>query len=197
MTLTVDRDHAVIDRKPVGRPRTRFPRGEKRQILLAIAFSEISEAGPSKLRAIIEKARTLRIAARLSRDPLLARTASAIIEHAGKGVSIENIDALQKTIALWIIDSPAPMTGAEFRFLRMELDLSQRRIAELINAEEQAVRRWEKARNKPVKGSAERMMRVLFHAYSGGDAEIRHMLDKLATLDATPRSVESRHARDG
>jgi hypothetical protein len=82
MTLTVDRDHAVIDRKPVGRPRTRFPRGEQRQILLAIAFSEISEAGPSKLRAIIEKARTLRIAARLSRDPLLARTASAIIEHA-------------------------------------------------------------------------------------------------------------------
>jgi DNA-binding transcriptional regulator YiaG len=104
----------------------------------------------------------------------------------GKGVSIENIEALQKTIALWIIDSPATMTGAEFRFLRMELDLSQRRIAELINAEEQAVRRWEKARNKPVKGSAERMMRVLFHAYSGGDAEIRHMIDKLATLDATP-----------
>ncbi|MBM3451491.1 MAG: helix-turn-helix domain-containing protein, partial [Armatimonadetes bacterium] len=38
---------------------------------------------------------------------------------------------------------PVRLTGAELRFLRRELNLSQRRLAELLGVEEQTVSLWE------------------------------------------------------
>lgn len=117
----------------------------------------------------------------------------------GKGVSIEHSEALHRAIALGIVKSAAPLTGAEFRFLRVEMDLSQRRLADMINAEEQAVRRWEKARSKPIKGAAERMIRVLFRMYSGDDCAVKRMIEKLAELDAIapPAKVVMRETSEG
>jgi putative transcriptional regulator len=104
----------------------------------------------------------------------------------GEGVSIENTDALHRAIAVKIIESPAPLTGAEFRFLRVQMELSQRRVADLINADEQAVARWEKARTKPVKGAAERMIRVLAKMYLGDNGSAKQMIERLAELDVIP-----------
>jgi DNA-binding transcriptional regulator YiaG len=101
----------------------------------------------------------------------------------GDAVSIEQTDALHKVLATEIVNSPAPLTGAQFRFLRIEMELSQRRLAELINADEQAVARWEKTRGKPVKGAAERMIRVVYKAFSG-NGSIKNMIERLAALDA-------------
>jgi DNA-binding transcriptional regulator YiaG len=104
----------------------------------------------------------------------------------GEGVSIEDTEGLHEAISRGIIAAPREMTGAEFRFLRLELDLSQRRLGDLINADEQAVRRWEKYRNKPVKGAADRMLRVLYLSFVDGDGEVRRMIERLAELDAQP-----------
>lgn len=104
----------------------------------------------------------------------------------GTGVSIENTQGLHEAIARDIVESPHEMTGAEFRFLRIELDLSQRRLGELLNADEQSVRRWEKARNKPVKGAAERMLRSYYLACVDGDGEIKRLIERLAELDSQP-----------
>jgi putative transcriptional regulator len=106
--------------------------------------------------------------------------------HGEEGISIEDIDGLHQAIGRDLVESPSELTGAEFRFLRLELDLSQRRLADLINADEQAVRRWEKARTKPVKGSAERMTRVLYKACLNGNGDIKGLIERLAELDAQP-----------
>jgi putative transcriptional regulator len=114
--------------------------------------------------------------------------ANGFIEHEteyGKGVSVEDTNGLHEAISRMILSVSREMTGAEFRFLRLELDLSQRRLAELINANEQAVRRWEKSRNKAVKGAAERMLRVLYSTWVG-NGDVKRMIEHLAELDAQP-----------
>ena len=100
----------------------------------------------------------------------------------GKTVSIADTEGLHAAIGRSLVDSPALLTGAEFRFLRLEMDISQRRLAALIGADEQAVRRWEKARGKSVKGPGDRMMRVLYMQFMN-DSEIRGKIERLAELD--------------
>lgn len=101
----------------------------------------------------------------------------------GKGVSIENTAGLHRMIGRWLIDLPKPLNGAELRFLRLEMDLSQSRLGAIIGSTEQSVRRWEKARNLSIQGPADRILRALYNEYIGGDGSLRHMVDRLAELD--------------
>jgi putative transcriptional regulator len=114
----------------------------------------------------------------------------------GKGVSIENTEGLHRALGRWIIELPKPLTGAELRFLRLEMELSQSRLAAIIGSMEQNVRRWEKARKRAIPGMADRIVRALYGEYSGGDGSLRHLVDRLAALDqvghATARLRETK-----
>jgi putative transcriptional regulator len=100
----------------------------------------------------------------------------------GTSVSIQETEELHELIGRGIVDSSAFITGAELRFLRLEMDLSQRQLAALLNVEEQAVRRWEKTRDKSIRGAAERMIRVVYMQFVN-DQEIRDKIERLAELD--------------
>jgi putative transcriptional regulator len=106
----------------------------------------------------------------------------------GRGVSIHNTEGLHRVIGRWLIDLPKPLAGAELRFLRLEMDLSQARLADLLGSQEQNVQRWESARTKPIPGLADRLIRVLYSQYSGGDTDVRRMVDRLAELDQIERA---------
>jgi hypothetical protein len=43
----------------------------------------------------------------------------------GKGVSIENTEELHRVLGTWLIRLPKPLIGAELRFLRLEMELTQ------------------------------------------------------------------------
>ena len=101
----------------------------------------------------------------------------------GKGVTIENIDSLHSAIGRWLIETPKPLNGAELRFLRLHMELTQNRLAKLLGVDEQAVRRWEKARSRAIHGAADRLLRGLYGEYAGGDGSLRRMVDRLAELD--------------
>jgi putative transcriptional regulator len=101
----------------------------------------------------------------------------------GKGVSIHDTEGLHRVIGRWLVDLPKPLTGAELRFLRLEMDLSQNRLADLLGSKEQNVQRWERARTRAIWGPADRLMRALYNQYSGGDGDVRRMVDRLAELD--------------
>jgi putative transcriptional regulator len=107
----------------------------------------------------------------------------------GRGVSIEDTAGLHRLIGRWLIDLPKPLNGAELRFLRLEMDLSQSRLAAIIGSSEQNVRRWEKARGQAIQGPADRIVRALYNEYIGGDGSLHHMVDRLAKLD------QVRHAK--
>ncbi len=101
----------------------------------------------------------------------------------GRGVSIENLDALNSAIGKWLLTVPKLLTGAEFRFLRHELDMSQGRLAHLLGEKEQNIGRWERARNRPVNPSADKVIRALYSEFIGGNMTLRKLIEGLAERD--------------
>lgn len=63
----------------------------------------------------------------------------------GQSVSIDHAEDLDKAIAKYLTEKSDPLTGAELRFLRVMLDMSQKRLGELLGREAQSVALWEKS----------------------------------------------------
>lgn len=106
----------------------------------------------------------------------------------GTGVAIHDMDALHRVIAKGIVDQPAPISGKEFRFLRIELDLSQRAIGELMDKSDQMIAKWEKGENSiPV--LADKAIRDLYMD-SIGESHIADLLTKLRDLDSQLHEIK-------
>jgi putative transcriptional regulator len=78
----------------------------------------------------------------------------------GAMVTIDNVHALHRAIGLRIVESAAPIVGAEFRFLRKHMGLSQRELASLMRTSDQTVANYEKRRTEP--GPADAFMRIAY-----------------------------------
>ncbi|MDQ1919690.1 helix-turn-helix domain-containing protein [Massilia pseudoviolaceinigra] len=62
----------------------------------------------------------------------------------GKTVSYHDLDGLIRTICLALAHKPGKLTGAEFRYLRSALLLSQKSLGKLLGCTEQSIAKWEK-----------------------------------------------------
>lgn len=98
----------------------------------------------------------------------------------GDGVSIENIEGLHNTIAMAIIKGEKSLSGAEFRFLRKLLDMSQKALADCLGVTEQTVANYEKTEPQP---TADRLLRTLVQETIEGSSHIRELIDHLNHLD--------------
>lgn len=100
----------------------------------------------------------------------------------GEGMSIENLDGLHRCIATHLITSEAKLNGDEFRFLRIELNMSQNAFGKIVGVSNQAVAIWEK-RNKVPK-YADIMIRTLCHEIViKEDATLSEVIHHLNDLD--------------
>jgi len=63
------------------------------------------------------------------------------------------------------------------------MEITQGRLAALVGTKEQTVSLWERQRKKAMPGAADRLVRVLYVEYIGGDGSVRRMVDRLAELD--------------
>lgn len=121
----------------------------------------------------------------------------------GPGLSIHKVDALHEAIGRSLIHQARTLDGAALRFLRIEMDLTQARLAILLGAEEQTLRRWEKARTKAIPGPADRMLRALYGEHLGEDGNIRRMVERLAneltdeTSGSAPQHLQFKQTRNG
>ena len=72
----------------------------------------------------------------------------------GDGVSIFDIEGLHGCIARTLCDKPVQLTGREFRFLRRELDFSQKMIGEIFGRSDRSIRDLEhkEAAKEPYNG---------------------------------------------
>lgn len=115
----------------------------------------------------------------------------------GDLISINNPRGLHEAIGRWIVAQPRTLTGAEFRFLRTELDMSQRTLGLVLGVNEQAIAKWEKAREKPVSNkAAERLLRLAYINYLDGKPEFSTVIDRITQLDAEIAEQELRLTRD-
>jgi DNA-binding transcriptional regulator YiaG len=101
----------------------------------------------------------------------------------GKGVSIQDTEGLHKAIGRWLISLPKPLNGAELRFIRLEMEATQRDLGEILGTTEQTLRLWEKKRNKAMPRTADRLLRALYSEYLGANSSVRRMLKRLAEFN--------------
>lgn len=106
----------------------------------------------------------------------------------GKGISIHNVEGLHRAIGMMLIAKGGRLTGAEIRFLRTELELSQAKLANLIGNDSQSVALWEKKGRAPK--WADRFIRALYREQAEGNAKIMEILERLADTDIDDTAPE-------
>lgn len=100
----------------------------------------------------------------------------------GETVSIQDIKGLHKAIGLSIIESPNSLTAQEIKFLRKEMDWSQKSLAEMLDVKEITVRKWESDSNT-ISGTADRLLRVLYKECVDESSSIKALINRIAQLD--------------
>lgn len=100
----------------------------------------------------------------------------------GEGVAIDDADGLHKAITKAVIDKTAHLTGSELRFLRVELDLSQKRFGEYLGKSDQSVALWEK--NGSIPKEVDFLVRHIMRQTMGQSTSYMDEVDRLRNLDS-------------
>lgn len=98
----------------------------------------------------------------------------------GKGVSIHDVAGLHKLIGRTIARQPK-LTGAQLRFLRKEMGMSQSALAALIGTSEQNISLWERRGHIPK--TSDRLIILLYMEYIGENQKIRELIDRINSQD--------------
>lgn len=117
----------------------------------------------------------------------------------GETLSIEDMVGLHRAIGDNIVRQNRTMNGAQFRFLRLELDMSQRALADSLSTNEQSIAKWEKAAEKPVSNrSAERLLRIVY-ANKQKDQKLDRLIEVITESDQSldAEQIQLRREADG
>ncbi len=109
------------------------------------------------------------------------------VTPSGNTVAIHNLEGLHKAIAKGLVLKEGELTAREFKFLRGELDLSQRALGILMEKTDQMIAKYEKAET-PIPRLADKAIRDLYME-SIGEGHVAHLLNKLAQLDRKNREL--------
>lgn len=101
----------------------------------------------------------------------------------GEGVKIQDIEGLHRAIGLLLIEEKQNLNGKEFRFLRHEMNMTQKSLAELLRVDVQRLARWEKGQTQNIDGPSQNIVRLLYREFIGGNMKIVEPLKRLAELD--------------
>jgi DNA-binding transcriptional regulator YiaG len=99
----------------------------------------------------------------------------------GKAVAIRDIEGLHRVICRRLIATRPRLSGAEFRFIRKELDLSQAGLARILGNDPQSIALWERKGRVPM--WADRFVRALYREHAEGNAQIRALVRRLSRLE--------------
>jgi putative transcriptional regulator len=105
----------------------------------------------------------------------------------GKAVSIDNVDKLHACIAKCLVEKPGGLIGPEFRFLRTELDYSQRMMAQLCGREERSIREWEAKVDEEIPEPANTIIRFIYKQRREPTAQFEKVSLMLAALHEADR----------
>ena len=113
----------------------------------------------------------------------------------GEGVSIHDVDGLHRALARALSNKPN-LTGAEVRFLRKEMGLSQRGLGELLGVTDQSVALWERKGRLP--RTADRLLRLIYVEHDKGNAPIVSFIQRINDLDQNDHdSIIAEEAKGG
>lgn len=99
----------------------------------------------------------------------------------GKGLVFQDLDGLTKAICQALLKKPSKLTGAEFRYIRSNMLMSQKSLAKLLGYTEQAIAKWEKSGKIPKAGDA--LIRLIYAGKHNGNEKISTMIATLNLID--------------
>ena len=99
----------------------------------------------------------------------------------GEFISIKDLDGLHEAIAASLCDKTSPLTGLELRFLRKELDMSQKQLGELFAKDRQSIANWEKKEEVP--GLCDKLIRHIYQESLDPTAVYADLVRRLNELD--------------
>ncbi len=112
----------------------------------------------------------------------------------GTAVSIEDVEGLHLAIASDLLRQKTPLTGAQFRFLRKEQDLTQAEIGAILGVSEQTIAAWEKQRDTHVQRMADISIRAYYFAHRQAVQGAQPIPD---APEEVPKQAEFSHQDDG
>ena len=99
----------------------------------------------------------------------------------GEGVSIYDIEGLHRCIARTLCDKPGQLSGREFRYMRRELDFSQKMIGEIFGRSDRSIRDLE--HKEAVKEPYNGFMRHLYLESIDPESSYIGLFKRLRDLD--------------
>lgn len=99
----------------------------------------------------------------------------------GKAVSFHDLDGLSKAICIALSSKPGKLTGAEFRYIRSALSLSQKSLGKLLGCTEQAVAKWEKTGKIPK--TADMLIRMIYKQAHEEKSSVQDAVGMLNAID--------------
>ncbi|WP_018988407.1 helix-turn-helix domain-containing protein [Aromatoleum toluclasticum] len=104
------------------------------------------------------------------------------VEGVGRCLEIEDIDGLHRAVAHHLVHYRKRLSGPEIRFLRVEMGMAQKRLADALGVDEQTVSLWERSRRRP-SVAAERMLRLLYLEHADGTTKLAELIEQWNETD--------------
>ncbi len=109
----------------------------------------------------------------------------------GQAVSIEDVEGLHASICQTLVEEkPSPLTGAEVRFIRKYLDLTQETLADFIGVQAQSVRNWERRGDDAVPQTADRAVRMVYRDITRVHSKTLEELSRIITSYRTTQRID-------
>lgn len=99
----------------------------------------------------------------------------------GEATAIHDVDGLIHSICAALVRKGGQLTGAEFRYLRQHLRLSQASLGQLLGVSEQSVALWEKRSRIPV--LADKHLRLLWTERHEGNETIARVMQRVNDVE--------------
>jgi|LauGreSBDMM110SN_4_FD.fasta_scaffold274210_2 DNA-binding transcriptional regulator YiaG len=99
----------------------------------------------------------------------------------GIAVSVNDIDELHKLLASKLIEKSGLLAGYEFRFLRVQLGLTQEGLGKFLDVSENAVSLWERKDSVPI--VYDHMVRLMVMAKFNGNTKISEAIERVQTVE--------------
>jgi DNA-binding transcriptional regulator YiaG len=101
----------------------------------------------------------------------------------GKALTIQDLPGLTRAICKALIRKNSKLAGAEFRYLRQAMLMSQASLGRTLGRTDQAIAGWEK--NSKVPKFADQMLRVVYAAHADGNEQVKNIIHAMNDVERT------------
>lgn len=113
----------------------------------------------------------------------------------GEGVTIQDLEGLHDCIMCDLVCNKPNWTGAELRFIRKEMGLTQKSLGLFVSRDAQTVALWEKDK-QAVPDESTNILRGIYISRKKGSVELEKMLTRINDLDRQINHLEKQYTSD-